>query len=117
MFSQLRVASKCIRRPPVSVSACRSISATLARSSLAPDPPTDADIALQEALAEQESLDKEEEDLLRKLESESSSDEQRKPETYNEFMEAIGNKFKHADAPRKWLGGNEAVEFVSTRSE
>ena len=117
MFSQLRVASKCIRRPPPPVAVRRSISTTLTRSSLAPDLPSDAEIALQEALAEQESLDKEEEELLRTLESDSSSDEQRKPETYNQFMEAIGNNFKYADAPRKWLGGNEAVEFVSPRSE
>ena len=117
LFSQLRVASKCIQCPPLPVAARRSISTTSVRSSLAPDLPTDAEIALQEALAEQKSLDKEEEDLLRKLESDSSSDEQRKPETYNEFMEAIGNNFKYADAPRKWLGGNEAVEFVSPRSE
>ena len=116
MFSHLRVASKCIRRPPPRIAIRRSISTTLARASLAPDLPSDAEIALQEALAEQETLDKEEEELLRKLESEPSSDERRQPETYNEFMEAIGNNFKHADAPRKWLGGNEAVEFVSPRS-
>ena len=91
----------------------RSISTALVRASLAPDLPSDAEIALQEALAEQETLDKE---LLHKLESESSLDERRQPETYHEFMEAIGNNFKHADAPRKWLGGNEAVEFISPNS-
>lgn len=110
MFFHLRVASKCIRRPPQRVSIPRSISTTLVRASLAPEHPSEAEITLQEAIAEQETLDKEEEDVLRQLED--SSEERRSPETYQEFMEAIGNEFKHADAPRKWLGGNEAVEFV-----
>jgi len=116
MFSHLRIASKCIRRPFPRVSNRRNIYTTpVVRSSLAPDLPSDADLALQEALAEEETLNKEEEALLRKLETD-SSDERRQPETYNEFMEAIGNNFKYADAPCKWLGGNEAVEFVFPRS-
>lgn len=120
MFTHLRLASKRIRRPSPRITFRRNISNTLARLSLAPDPPSDAEIALQEALAEEEDLDKEEEQLLRDLESQSpsdsGSDSNRKPQTYKEFIETIGNQFRYADAPRKWLGGNEAVEFVPSHS-
>jgi hypothetical protein len=112
MFSHLRVASKCIRRPPQRVSTphSRRITTTPVRASLAPEPPSEAEIALKEAIAEQETHDKEEEYVLSQLKD--SPEERRQPETYNEFMEEMGNGFKYADAPRKWLGGNEAVEFV-----
>jgi hypothetical protein len=116
MFSHFRVASGWVRRPPPRVSVCRNISTTpVVCASLAPDPPTEAEAALEEALAEEEILNKEEAEVLGKLETVSSSEAQRKPETYDEFMEAIGNNFKYADGPRKWLGG-ETVESVSSHT-
>jgi hypothetical protein len=117
MFAHLCVASKCIRRPPPRVAIRRNIATTLSRASLAPDLPSEAEIALQEVL-EEKTHDSEEEELLSHLESENTGnvEEQWKPETFNEFLQSIGNNFKYADAPRKWLSGNEAVESVSPRS-
>jgi hypothetical protein len=116
MFSHFRVASGWVRRSPARVSVYRNISTTpVASSSLAPDPPSEAEVALQEALAEQETLDKEEAVILSEPEPGpgSSSEASRNPETYNEFMESIGNRFKYADGPCKWLG-NQVVESVSS---
>ncbi|RDB29607.1 hypothetical protein Hypma_016018 [Hypsizygus marmoreus] len=103
MFSHLRLASRCLRpcpRPVPGLCAHRSFSYTPPiLTDLAPEPPSEAEV-LEQVLLEQEAQAAEE----AVLSGPSGSDEGREPETYNEFMEAIGYRFKRADAPKKWLG-------------
>ncbi|KAG5652569.1 hypothetical protein H0H81_004529 [Sphagnurus paluster] len=96
MLSHLRIApirlQACSRVSPT-LCARRSISHTLStRSELAPEPPSEADLA--------DPL----ENLFQKPEA-TPEEEGRQPETYNEFMNSIGENFRKADAPTKWLGG------------
>ncbi|KAF8079092.1 eukaryotic mitochondrial regulator protein-domain-containing protein [Lyophyllum atratum] len=97
MFSNVRIAARCVRtcsRPSPQLCARRSISYTHPnRSELAPEPPSEAD--LEDPVIEK---------IIEKLESR-AEEEGRQPETYNEFMESMGEKFKKADGPNKWLGG------------
>lgn len=112
MFFHLRLASSCVwscRRPLQH----NFSSTSTARTSLAPDPPFEtytpvnatADPEEGAGLAEKAS----EEDVPPK--DEQAGQDNTKIETYNEFMAAIGNRFKNADKPRQWLGDN-VVEFV-----
>lgn len=109
MFSHL--ASRCLRpcSRPSRIHPVRNFSSTIqTRSDLSPEPPTDAEVALEAALTEQEATSGEQDSTA---DSEAMAD----PETYNDFMNMIGFQFKHADGPRKWLGG-QVVEFVFTSS-
>jgi hypothetical protein len=107
MFSHLRLASRCLRpcSRPTRIPAGRNFSSTFqTRSSLGPEPPSDAEVS-EEVPAEQEVLEHSAAD------SEAVAD----PESYNDFMDMIGFQFKNADGPRKWLGG-QVVEFVFASS-
>lgn len=109
MFSHL--ASRCLRpcSRPSRIHPVRNFSSTIqTRSDLSPEPPTDAEVALEAALTEQEATSGEQDSAA---DAEATAD----PETYNDFMDMIGFQFKHADGPRKWLGG-QVVEFVFTSS-
>lgn len=115
MFSQLRLASRCLR--PCSRSSrihpIRNFSSTIqTRSDLSPEPPTDAEVALEAALAEQKATSDEQQELEH---SAADAEAMADPESYNDFMDMIGFQFKHADGPRKWLGG-QVVESVFTSS-
>ncbi|KAF8899223.1 eukaryotic mitochondrial regulator protein-domain-containing protein [Infundibulicybe gibba] len=95
MLAHLRLASRPVRScsRPLPRLECRKLSSSLLRqSSLAPEPPSEEPEPALEAIAEAP-------------ESQGGlGEEVTKPETYNEFIEAIGASFKNAQ-PRNWLGG------------
>ncbi|GLB43497.1 putative eukaryotic mitochondrial regulator protein [Lyophyllum shimeji] len=97
MFAHFRLAPQCVRtcsRPSPLLCARRSISYTPTRhSELAPEPPSEEEV--ESSVVDQ---------VIEKLES-TPAEEGRQPETYNEFMTSIGEKYRLADAPNKWLGG------------
>lgn len=105
MFSHFRLASSRVQpcsRPISRIAAARSFSSTpLIRSDLAPEPPSGEEL-LTTAVAEEEAF---------LGGPKAPAEDQRAPETYNEFMASIGNNFRKADAPNKWLG-EQVVEFV-----
>ncbi|KAG6851384.1 hypothetical protein H0H93_005782 [Arthromyces matolae] len=80
----------------------RNISYTPAtRSDLAPEPPSEEEASVEDG---DDPLQDIYEELSRKGDS-LGKGETRQPETYREFMEAAGGRFKLADRPNKWLGG------------